>query len=78
MAQVEERQDVQNEILLTPEDIAKVFNVDVGTVEYWVDSELLSAIFVTPRNDMRFSVDSICRFVNEHEPIWMPSFKLDN
>ncbi len=78
MEQVKERQDVQNEILLTPEDMAEVFNVDVSTVKGWVNSELLSAMFVTPRSDMRFSVDAICEFVNEHEPIWMPNFKLDN
>jgi hypothetical protein len=78
MAQVEEKQDVQTEILLTPKDIAKVFNVDVSTVEDWVDSELLSATFVTPQNDMRFSLDSICKFVNQHEPVWMPNFELDN
>ena len=42
MVQVAERQDVQNEILLTPEDMAEVFNVDASTVEGWVNSKLLS------------------------------------
>ena len=78
MAQVEERQDVQKEILLTSEDLAKVFNVDVSTVEGWVNSKLLSATFVTPRNDIRFGLDAICKFVNEQEQIWLPNFKLEN
>jgi hypothetical protein len=78
MAQVEERQDVQKEILLTSEDLAKVFNVDVSTVEGWVNSKLLSAIFVTSRNDIRFGLDAICKFINEQEQIWLPNFKLEN
>ena len=49
MGQVAERQDVQYEFLLTPEDMAEVFNVDVSTVEGWVNSRLLSALFVAPR-----------------------------
>jgi len=75
---VEERQDVQKEILWTSEDVAKVFNVDVSTVEDWVNSKLLSAIFVTPLNDIRFGLDAICKFINEHEQIWVPNFKLEN
>ena len=78
MAQVEERQDVQKEILLTSEEMAEVFNVDVSTVEGWVNSKLLSAIFVTPWNDIRFGLDAICKFINEQEQIWLPNFKLEN
>ena len=78
MEQVKERQDEQNGILLTPEDIARVFNVDVSTVEGWVNDELLAAIFIPPRYDMRFSLYAICKFVNEHQTIWMRNFKLDD
>ena len=78
MGQVAERQDVQYEFLLTPEDMAEVFNVDVSTVEGWVNSKLLSALFVTPRNDIRFGLDAICKFINEQEQIWLPNFKLEN
>jgi hypothetical protein len=78
MVQVEERQDVQYEFLLTPEDMAEVFNVDVSTVEGWVNSKLLSAMFVTPWNDIRFGFDAICKFINEQEQIWLPNFKLEN
>jgi len=78
MVQVEERQDVQYEVLLTPEDMAKVFNVDVSTIEGRVSSKLLSAIFVTPRNDLRFGLDAIVKFINEQEQIWLPNFKLEN
>ena len=38
MEQVAERQDVKNEILLTQKDIAEIFNVDVSTVEGWVNN----------------------------------------
>jgi hypothetical protein len=78
MVQVEERQDVQNEILWTSKDVAKVFNADVSTVEGWVNSKLLSAIFVAPWNDIRFRLDAICKFINEQEQIWLPNFKLEN
>ena len=78
MVQVAERQDVQYEISLTPEDMAEVFNVDVSTVEGWVNSKLLSAIFVTPWNDIRFRLDAICKFIREQEQIWLPHFKLEN
>jgi hypothetical protein len=78
MVQVEERQDVQYEHLLTPEDMAEVFNVDVSTVEGWVNSKLLSTTFVTPRNDIRFGFDAICKFINAQEQIWLPNFKLEN
>ena len=78
MGQVAERPDVKNEISLTPEDMAEIFNVDVSTVEGWVSSKLLSAIFVTPRNDIRFGLEAICKFINEQEQIWLPNFKLEN
>ena len=78
MGQVAERQDVQYEFLLTPEDMAEVFNVDVSTVEGWVNSKLLSAIFVTPLNDIRFGLDAVFKFINEQEQIWVPNFKLEN
>ena len=78
MEQLAERQDVQYGILLTPEDMAEIFNVEVSTVEGWVNSKLLSAIFVTSRNDIRFGLDAICKFINEQEQIWLPNFKLEN
>jgi hypothetical protein len=77
MEQVAERPDVKNEISLTPEDMAEVFNVDVSTVEGWVNSKLLSSTLVTPRNDMRFGLDAICEFINTQEQIWLPNFKLE-
>ena len=78
MEQLKEKQDVQNEVLLTPEDMAEAFNVDVSTVEGWVNNKLLSAIFVTPWNDIRFGLDTICKFINEQEQIWLPNLKLEN
>jgi len=75
MAQVEERQDVQNDILLTLEDLAEVFDSDISTVEDWINRKLLRAIFVTPRNDIRFRLDAICTFITEQEQIWLPNFK---
>jgi hypothetical protein len=78
MEQVKEKQDVQNEVLLKPEDIAEAFNVDVSTVEGWVNSKLLPAIFITPRNDMRFSLDAICKFITQKEHIWLHNFFLGN
>ena len=78
MKQVEERKDVQNDILLTLEDLAEVFDVDVSTVEDWINRKLLRAICVTPQYDMRFRLDDICKFINEHEQIWVPTTELES
>ncbi len=78
MEQVEEKQDVQNEILLTVEDLAEAFEVDANTVEGWVNRKLLDAIWVTPQYDMLFKLDDICQFINEHEQIWLSAIKSGN
>jgi len=78
MKQVAEMQDVQNEILLTLEDLAGAFEVDVSTIEGWVNSKLLPAICLTPQYDIRFRLDAICKFINEHEQKWLRATKLEN
>jgi hypothetical protein len=75
MEQVKEKQDVKHEFFLTPEDMVEVFNVDVSTVEDWVNSKLLSATFVTPQNDMRFSVDAIAKFINRYVQVGLSGMK---
>jgi len=78
MESAEEEQEARNEILLTLEDVAEVFNVDVSTVESWVNGKLLHAICIDPQSDIRFKGTDILKFICEQpqELVFIP--KLGN
>jgi hypothetical protein len=71
MEKTEERQDAQTEILLTSEDVAEVFKVDISTVEGWVIKKVLPAVHLTPQGAIGFRRDDILRFVYKHTQEWI-------